>query len=300
MKPQSKNLFLMAGLLASLVFLVNCNSDTARSIKAAMPVKKLDSTKFPPCTGEIMTAITGRQKIVEDLNKKIKEFEGHDLTSAEKTALNTLADNLKNKFNDVLKAIHGLKGAPEGCNSVNSENKKTPYALETMRAENLSLGRRVTKLTGQTNILLSSSEDDEASIIEQQSYTIKKELADLMTRRKVDALYIVAGKVREGNLDAIKALGTDPANEYCYLNSSSEEVSHSEDYRVLKLSSALADDEKSVVTRVILVAEEGYLNSFICSTKPGSDIPKKVRSVFGDLLKLKNGVGSQRELNLED
>src|SRR6476620_1025314 len=133
---KNSNPFLVAGIFASLIFIVNCNSAGSHGVKATMPAQKLDRSNLPPCTPGIMTLIAERKVIVDDLNKKISEAQGTDLDADHKAALNTAIDNLRKKSNDIYKDIKAIKGSPLGCNSVVNPTKKQTYAIEDMRSEN--------------------------------------------------------------------------------------------------------------------------------------------------------------------
>jgi hypothetical protein len=297
------NPFLLAGLFSSLVFIVNCDSNSARSIKAAMPAKKQDTSNLPPCTEPIMTLVNARKKMVDDLNKKYNEYKSLDLDQAKKAELNTMIDGLRNKSNDTYTAIKALKGAPAGCNSVTTDNKKSPVLIEAMKSENRTLGKKVAELTGQSNILANSSEENDATtLIENQKYEFKSELLQMMKRSNLERFFIKDGKVTEikSGMDDIKAMSAKADNEFCYLNSSSDEVSENSNFNIFKIAHKESEDKKTVSSRVIFIAEGGQLNSFACQVKTGTEVPTKLRSLFGELITLKNGVGSRGDVSIGD
>lgn len=295
-----KKLILVSGLFASLVFIVNCDSTSTRSVKAATPVRKLDPSKLPPCSAEITTLATDRSKIVDDLKKKIEEAKKSDLTSEMKAALNTAIDNLRTKSNDLYKKIRALKGSPEGCNSVTSDNKKATYTIEALKFENSRLGKTVAELTGQSNILANSSaENDATTIIENQTYEFKPELARLMTKAKVDNMYLMDGKIFDGAgvADELKTLKEKKNKSFCYLEASLGELTGTDRVRVIQVTQEMNSDNKTASAHVRWVADGVQWNSFSCIILKTTDVPTEIRSIFGELIILKNGVGSAGDVN---
>jgi len=293
------NPFLLAGLVSSLVFIVNCDSNSARSIKAAMPAKKLDPSTLPPCSANISTLIDARKKMVDDLNKKYTEYKNLDLDQAKKTELNGMVDGVRNKSNEVYAAIGALKGNPKGCNAVTPDNKKSTHLIETMKLENKALGKKIAELTGIANILANSSEENDATtLIENQKYSFKQELQQMLKRSNQDRFFIKDGKITEikSGMDDVKAMTAKADSEFCYLNSSSEEVSENTNFNIFKIAHKESEDRKSVLSRVIFIAEGGQLNSFACVTNP-IEVPTKLRILFGELITLKNGVGAKGDVN---
>lgn len=287
------NSILFVSLFSSLIFIVNCDSSSTRSIKASMPNGKVNTANFPPCTEKIMNLITSRKTTADDLKKKIEELKGHDLSSSEKALLNSLIDDLKKKSNQVYDEIHAIKSKPEGCNAVSADNKKIPHSIATMKAENQSLGKKVVELTGQSNVLANSSEEtDAATLIENQSYTLKSELARVMNKSKVENMYVMGGKIYESANAMADLRAMDSTKEFCYLELSSGELTSAEEVRVLRISSGESDNKKSIVSKVLFIANGDQLNSFICSVPNSSDVPTRIRNVFGELITLKNGVSS--------
>lgn len=291
---------LMISLFSSLIFLVNCNNNSTRSIRAEMPVTKLDSSKLPPCTGTIMNLVNERKKLAEDLTKKYNEYKNIDLDQAKKNELNVMVDNLNNKSNEVYSAIRALKGGPEGCNSVTADGKKSPQVIERMRLEGRSLGKKVAELTGETNLLANSSEEvDATALIENQSYSLKSELARVMTSAKVGNMYIMDGKIFEqaGAADDLKDMKEKKNKTFCFLEASVGEITSSDQVRIIQIHSEINADQKSAAANVRWVANGDQLNSFSCVVTKTSDVPTEIRKVFGDLITLKNGVGASGDVS---
>jgi len=289
-----------AGLFASLIFLVNCDNTSTRSIRALMPANKLDSSHLPPCTESIMTLIDARKKILEDLNKKYNEYKSLDLDQTKKDELNEMVDNLKNKSNEVYAAIGAVKGGPQGCNSVSSDNKKLTFSIEAMKLENRNIAKKVAELTGATNALaLSSEELNATTLIENQAYKMKSELARVMMAAKVGNMYLMDGKVFDeaGAADDLKTLKEKKDKSFCFLDASIGEITSAELVRVIQIHQDPNADQKSTDANVRWVANGDQLNSFSCIVNKTTDVPTELRKIFGDLITLKNGVGSSGDVN---
>jgi len=152
------------------------------------------------------------------------------------------------------------------------------------------------------NIQAQSSEEKDATIlIESQRYSFKPDLQQMLKRSNQERFFIKDGKITEikSDMDDIKAMLAKPENEFCYLNSSSDESAENSNFTIFKIAHKESEDKKSVLSRVIFIAEGGQLNSFVCVTQP-TEVPTKLRSLFGELITLKNGVGASGDVSIGD
>jgi hypothetical protein len=292
----SINYLLVAGLFASQIFLVNCDSKTNKAVHALMPNSKVNTDSLPPCNDKVMPLITERKTLVDDLNSKIKDAKAHDLTTAQKAELNKAVDDLKAKSNQVYDAMTAIKGGAAGCNSVTTDGKKAPYSIALMKKENLDLANQVKALTKESNALTMSDEDlNKTTVIENQSYNVKAELAKEMTKDKVEAVYIVDGKINSGDTarEELPEMLSKKDRSFCYLAVSDGETKDSDELKVMSLRSIESADGKSASSILIFVTNGDQINKFNCVSLNVSDVPTEIRNIFGELLILKNGISQQ-------
>jgi len=295
------NRFLFFGLFASQIFLVNCDSKAKHSVKAFMPNSK-QNVNVPPCTDKVMSLIGDRQKAVSDLQKSISDAKGLDLTAEQKANLNKAIDDLKTKSNLIYVEIRSIKTGGTnsvGCNSVTSDGKKAQYLIVKLQQENQDLAKQVSALTKESNSLMMSDEDlNKTTVIENQSYNFKEELAKAMTKDKINFMYVLNGTVHDGSTasDELKLMIAKRDSSFCYLETTlGDSLKDSDEIRVVQIRSKIEADKKSASSQLFFGGSDDKVNIFQCVVQKTSDIPTEIRSIFGELLVLKNGVKTQTE-----
>ena len=169
MKSTAIKVLTSSFILASIIFLVNCDSTTRREIKAKVSDKaKQTAANYPPCNIKVNNAYDDRLENLIDIGKLTSESKVHDLDAAQKNELQKLVIDLKTISDTLIKEIQSIKSSnaqqAQGCNrpDTSAPGKKLSISILAIETENLKIAKEVASITKQRNSIIDESDDTQS------------------------------------------------------------------------------------------------------------------------------------------
>lgn len=307
-------------ILASCIFLVNCDSTSRREIKARVSDKaRQNAAQYPPCNVKVNEAHDDRLSILIDINKLLSESKLHELDAAQKNELLKLVIDLKTISNSLIKEIQSIKQSgsavqPQGCNRVDpsAPGKKIAVSITNIQTENLKIEKDVAAVAKQKKSIIDddNKDDDQDSaddnvndednnkdkdIVEDKvlqlnsKYKATRDFADAMDVGNKDGnMYILEGKIHvgENTKKELTDLMLKSEKTFCYLEMSSEKLVADELISVKVLTYKVVENKNITNSQIIFANQGDVLYSLRCSTATNDKdlAAQNIRSNLKELL----------------
>ncbi len=289
-------------MASAILTITACDNASKRAVKSVLGVeaqKQNTIENLKECSDKIIELIEERRKTTKEITTLLEDSDRLELTKEQKARLNELIKELKPKTDIVAVEISRIlvdNKASIGCFklSATQATRKNIYLIDNLRIEELKLAKQVAQITKMTNIIIEAAAKDESlkeqtTLIEQQNYLIKAELADALTESNKDGnMYILRGKVHIGNdaQDELNQYLTQKKTSVCYLEATTGKLPADSKLSVTSIRSVIANDQKTSTAHIVLAGESSQLYVFKCNLNSSEEVPSQVRSVFSELIEL--------------
>jgi hypothetical protein len=302
MKPTlSINKFLLAGMLASCVFIVNCaggNNDSKNS--QAKILEAIESNlSLPKCSDDTMELLTQRSTLFTSIRELLPtDLDGSKLNSDQKEKLQTFISEISQKSKSIMANVRSAKvnGLPAAaCTYKYTEKdgteKQLTYELPVIKKEDLSLAKKVSKVNEKANVITDGERDVWNA---QDTLLISPKLAQFLSDDRLvnGKRMITNGNVVAGGQDFL-ILKRNTSASLCFSTTvDGQEIDESGAQATLGvLSEPRLDNLNRINIDLTLFITASYggnrVFSLTCILPDSSDLNDALVDTFGNLLKKK-------------